>query len=104
MNQRSRRGEPRVMILAKFDGRTIFLEAFNVLRYNAEKKKVGFRGDWHDPQDLVKNFRMPCVDDAKLLRARGWKVPAQAEADAMWEQGYEMVVEDLVALAWGFEE
>jgi hypothetical protein len=42
---------------------------------------------------------MPCIDDAKIISAGGWVDPTQKECEGLWERGYEMRGEDVLALA-----
>lgn len=97
--RKKRKVEPQVYVIYDNASEFTLIDPYKEFRWNEHHKKVGFRGDLHDASELAKNLRMPCVDDAKIISAGGWVAPTQKECEGLWERGYEMRQEDVVALA-----
>ena len=91
--------EPQVYVIYHNPPEFALVDPYIEFGWNDHHKKVGFHKDLHDASELAKNFRMPCIDDAKIISAGGWTSPTQKELAGLWERGYEMREEDVIALA-----
>lgn len=97
--RKKRKVEPQVYVIYHQPPEFALIDPYVQLVWNDHHKKVGFRGEMHDTSELAKNLRMPCIDDAKIISAGGWVDPTQKECEGLWERGYEMRGEDVLALA-----
>lgn len=94
---------PLLMLVRNENGLIDLVNPFPLIYWNSHYKKVGYQEGLHEAGELAKNFRMPSIEDAKLIRAGGWADFSAADLHALWERGYEMRGEDLVALAVDLE-